>query len=246
MRRNFFVYARDEKISAELDSGENIPPHHDQWMADKYGEGKLAPAPGTTERALYYQWILFAMASIEPHLSRYAQLRSSEGDAAETEREAKAAASLEHANIVPVYAAGELDGQLFIAMRLVAGGDLGKFLREHGRLPLERTLSLCAQLAAALLLSGGVGIWLGSERAVPTLLGGLIGVVPNAFLAARVMSPRARTSARVTRPTVRGSGESRFSSMRIRAVAAACLHWPRWSSDHARWDSRLSRHRSSS
>jgi ATP synthase protein I len=55
---------------------------------------------------------------------------------------------------------------------------------------------LCAQLAAALLLAGGVWIWLGSERAVPTLLGGLIGVVPNAFLAARVMSPRARSSAR--------------------------------------------------
>ena len=38
MKRNFYVYARDEKISSELDSGENIPPHHDQWMADKYGE----------------------------------------------------------------------------------------------------------------------------------------------------------------------------------------------------------------
>jgi ATP synthase protein I len=37
---------------------------------------------------------------------------------------------------------------------------------------------------------------LGSERAIPTLLGGLIGVVPNAFLAARVMSPRAGSSAK--------------------------------------------------
>ena len=36
----------------------------------------------------------------------------------------------------------------------------------------------------------------GSEQAIPTLLGGLIGVVPNAFLAARVMSPRAGSSAR--------------------------------------------------
>lgn len=41
-------------------------------------------------------------------------------------------------------------------------------------------------------------VWagLGSERAIPTLLGGLIGVVPNAFLAARVMSPRAGSSAK--------------------------------------------------
>jgi ATP synthase protein I len=54
---------------------------------------------------------------------------------------------------------------------------------------------LLAQLAVALGLALVVWIWLGSERAIPTLLGGLIGVVPNAFLAARVMSPRAGASA---------------------------------------------------
>ena len=54
---------------------------------------------------------------------------------------------------------------------------------------------LLAQLAVALGLAAIVWIGLGSERAVPTLLGGLIGVVPNAFLAARVMSPRAGSSA---------------------------------------------------
>ena len=54
---------------------------------------------------------------------------------------------------------------------------------------------LLAQLGTALVLAAAVWIWLGSERAVPTLLGGLIGVVPNAFLAARLMSPRAGSSA---------------------------------------------------
>ncbi|MEX0733509.1 MAG: ATP synthase subunit I [Steroidobacteraceae bacterium] len=55
---------------------------------------------------------------------------------------------------------------------------------------------LLAQLAAGLALAAIVWIWLGSDRAVPTLLGGLIGVVPNAFLAARLMSPRAGSSAK--------------------------------------------------
>ncbi len=55
---------------------------------------------------------------------------------------------------------------------------------------------LLAQLAVGLVLAAGVWIWLGSGRAVPTLIGGLIGVVPNAFLAARLMSPRAGSSAR--------------------------------------------------
>jgi ATP synthase protein I len=54
---------------------------------------------------------------------------------------------------------------------------------------------LLAQATAALVLAAIVWLWLGTERAIPTLLGGVIGVVPNAFLAARVMSPRAGRSA---------------------------------------------------
>jgi ATP synthase protein I len=54
---------------------------------------------------------------------------------------------------------------------------------------------LLVQFATALGVAAIVWIGLGSERAIPTLLGGLIGVVPNAFLAARVMSPRAGSSA---------------------------------------------------
>ena len=38
MRRNFFVYAQDEKAFATIESGQFIPDHHDKWMADKYGE----------------------------------------------------------------------------------------------------------------------------------------------------------------------------------------------------------------
>ena len=36
-------------------------------------------------------------------------------------RESNAAASIEHPNIVPVYGAGESDGQLYLAMRYVRG-----------------------------------------------------------------------------------------------------------------------------
>src|SRR4051794_27438959 len=43
------------------------------------------------------------------------------------EREARAAASVAHPNIVSVHEAGELDGVLYIAMQWVDGGDL----RQH-------------------------------------------------------------------------------------------------------------------
>jgi serine/threonine-protein kinase len=64
--------------------------------------------------------------------------------------ESKAAASLEHPNIVPIYAAGEHDGVLYLAMRLVPGRDLRAVLHKEGRLPPSRAAHLLAQVAAAL------------------------------------------------------------------------------------------------
>lgn len=41
------------------------------YLADKYPEKGLAPAPGTPERGPYYQWILYAMTTLEPPLLQY-------------------------------------------------------------------------------------------------------------------------------------------------------------------------------
>jgi serine/threonine protein kinase len=66
-------------------------------------------------------------------------------------RESRLAASLDHPNIVPIFEAGEADGQLFIAMRYVIGSDLkGTLAEEGGRLPEGRTLRLFGQIADAL------------------------------------------------------------------------------------------------
>ena len=65
-------------------------------------------------------------------------------------RESRLAAATEHAGIVPVYEAGEVDGRLFIAMRYVDGRDLATLLREEGALEPHRAVALVAQLAAAL------------------------------------------------------------------------------------------------
>src|SRR4051812_29160753 len=66
-------------------------------------------------------------------------------------RESRLAASLDHPNIVPIYEAGEAEGQLFIAMRYVVGSDLkGVLADEGGRLPEGRTLRLFGQIGDAL------------------------------------------------------------------------------------------------
>jgi serine/threonine protein kinase len=66
------------------------------------------------------------------------------------DRESQSAANLDHPNIVPVYAAGEIAGSLYIAMRYVGGGDLRTLLETSGPLGLDQTISIMVALADAL------------------------------------------------------------------------------------------------
>ena len=65
-------------------------------------------------------------------------------------KEPRLAAALDHPHVVPIYEAGERDGQLFLAMRYVKGSDLKSVLEQDGRLAPERALSLLTQVADAL------------------------------------------------------------------------------------------------
>ncbi len=64
--------------------------------------------------------------------------------------ESRIAASIEHANVIPVYDAGEDDGLLFIAMRFVHGCDLGDLLARVGALDPARASRVITQVAGAL------------------------------------------------------------------------------------------------
>jgi predicted Ser/Thr protein kinase/outer membrane protein assembly factor BamB len=66
------------------------------------------------------------------------------------QRESEAAASTEHPHIVPIYAAGESDGQLYLAMRYVEGTDLRSLLERGELLEPERAARICAEIAEAL------------------------------------------------------------------------------------------------
>ena len=65
-------------------------------------------------------------------------------------RESNAAAAIEHPNIVPVHAAGEDGGRLYLAMRYVEGTDLRSTLARDGALSPARAARICAQVADAL------------------------------------------------------------------------------------------------
>jgi serine/threonine-protein kinase len=65
-------------------------------------------------------------------------------------RESELAMSLEHPNVVPIYDAGDVDGRLYLAMRLVVGTDLRKLLHTERALEPARALAICNQVAGAL------------------------------------------------------------------------------------------------
>src|SRR5215213_2451021 len=65
-------------------------------------------------------------------------------------RESRLAASLDHPNVIPVYAAGEENGVLYIAMRYVEGTDLQALCSRHGALDPARAVAIVRQVAAAL------------------------------------------------------------------------------------------------
>nr|WP_228046260.1 serine/threonine-protein kinase [Saccharopolyspora sp. HNM0983] len=74
------------------------------------------------------------------------------GDAEFRERfvdEARNTSAIDHANIVPLYDFGEVDGMLYIAMRLVDGSDLAGLV-EGGPIAPSRALELLGQVAEAL------------------------------------------------------------------------------------------------
>jgi ATP synthase protein I len=56
-------------------------------------------------------------------------------------------------------------------------------------------LILLAQLGISFVLAAVLGLWHGKTAAVSALVGGMTAVVPNGFLAARLLKPRAATSA---------------------------------------------------
>ena len=74
------------------------------------------------------------------------------------EREAQLTAAIDHPNVIPVYAAGEIDGQLYLATRFVDGTDLQECLRRDGPLAPERAVDIVQQVAEALDAAHAAGL----------------------------------------------------------------------------------------
>ncbi len=101
----------------------------------------------------------------DTHLDRRVALKLPRRDVAASidrlalfRREAKAAAALNHPNIVHLYSVEEADGLIFMTMELVDGRSLRELLREDAPLPLPKVLAFASQIAAGLACAHAAGV----------------------------------------------------------------------------------------
>jgi hypothetical protein len=126
----------------------------DRWI--ELSEGDVF-AGYRIERSLGRGGMGVLYLAVEPGLERRVALKLIAPEAAVDEvfarrfaEESKVAASIEHPNVVPIYAAGEEGGIPFIAMRYVSGSDMGKRLTREGRLDPTAAAALIAQVGNGL------------------------------------------------------------------------------------------------
>jgi streptogramin lyase len=110
-------------------------------------------------------------------------------------RESRAAAAIEHPNVIPIYSAGEEDGVAYIAMRLVDGEDLRDRVRRDGPLAPAEAAEVVAQVASALDAAHAAGLVHRDVKPANVLLG----AGDHAYLSDFGLARRTASEAALTR-----------------------------------------------
>ena len=74
------------------------------------------------------------------------------------QREARTAGRLQEPHVVPIHDYGEIDGQLYVDMRLIDGKDLAAMLKRYGPLTPPRAVAVIRQIGSALDAAHAAGV----------------------------------------------------------------------------------------
>ncbi len=136
---------RNEPVATDL-SGRQLG---DYRLLRRLGRGAMAEVylaeQGSLNRQVAVKVLKRELARDQTYIQRF-------------QREAQAAASLVHANIVQIHEVGCIDGVYFIAQEYVQGLNLRQWMARHGALDLRMALIIMRQVAAALAKAAERGI----------------------------------------------------------------------------------------
>lgn len=150
-----------QAISAEPQQAEAAPPSGQPgWVGRTLGHFKLLGLIGNGTMGVVIQ-------AMDVHLRRIVALKvlrkrvvgfTEQQRVEQFLREARAAARIEHPNVVRIHEINQHQGWWYIAMEMVEGGNLKRIVKAVGALPPQHACPLIADAAAALAATHALGI----------------------------------------------------------------------------------------
>jgi serine/threonine protein kinase len=118
--------------------GSQIGPYRLRRLLGKGGMGEVYEAEDTVKDRIIALKLLPEAASHDPVFRKRLQ------------REAHSAGRLQEPHVVPIHDYGEVDGLLYVDMRMIDGTDLRKVLKRFGPMTPARAVAIIRQIASAL------------------------------------------------------------------------------------------------
>ncbi len=126
--------------------GSMFGPYHLKRLLGRGGMGEVYEAEHTVK-----EWTV-AVKLMSDQFSKDPVFRE------RMKREARIAGRLQEPHVVPIHDYGEIDGQMFMEMRLIEGTDLDSLLKRFGPLTPPRAVAIITQIASALDAAHAAGV----------------------------------------------------------------------------------------
>jgi serine/threonine protein kinase, bacterial len=143
-RRKGALRVNDSRSSSLV--GSQFGPYRLMRLLGRGGMGDVYEAEDTRKRRVVALKLISGQFSSDPMFR------------ARMQREADAAGRLTEPHVVPIHDYGEIDGQLYLDMRLIDGADLSTMLRRTGPMSPPRAVAIMRQIAAALDAAHSAGV----------------------------------------------------------------------------------------